>query len=387
MNKTLITSIILFKLIISINGLTLASTVDWSFYSLNEGESALSNDKDDINKYDIKGRFPLIWAAKFNNNPQIIDLLVKNEARVDMRDREGLTPLMYAAKYNINHQVIDSLLRNGANPNTWSYNEGKTPLIFAAKYNNHHILKTLIEGGANINEEDFSSMTPLMHGVSNEDPKIIDILIESGADPNTVDLKGRTALIWASISNNDLDIIKRLLEVSDPKIRDNSGNNYLDYLKINPYVNEDDFMEIKKTNKKLESNVDNLETPYNLRLRPWNTKRVEIINSEPLTLVEGNKSKLRYNFDLEGYKLSLNYFFDKEERLNKIEYIIPYDDQYLFKSHYLDFLERLTDEYGDAKKEDLINLKVTWEKSNTLIKLYSKESSNSFEIVIEYERI
>ena len=78
----------------------------------------------------ILGMTPLMHAAKFNKNPDVITTLLKAGAKIDERDNRGETPLMYAAKQNENPDVVMTLLNAGADP-TIKSKEGKTALDYA----------------------------------------------------------------------------------------------------------------------------------------------------------------------------------------------------------------------------------------------------------------
>jgi len=54
-------------------------------------------------------------AARNNDNPEVLQILLNAGARIDYRDENGMTPLMFAARYNGNFEVIWILLNSGAN--------------------------------------------------------------------------------------------------------------------------------------------------------------------------------------------------------------------------------------------------------------------------------
>lgn len=102
----------------------------------------------DIEAKDLEGRTPLHWAAR-NSTPQALALLLDHGSDVDKRDRQGWTPLHWAIREQ-NHTTVGLLLRRGADPNSVS-NVGSTPLHSAAKYfAEPHIIKLLIDHGADI---------------------------------------------------------------------------------------------------------------------------------------------------------------------------------------------------------------------------------------------
>ena len=95
------------------------------------------------NEYGIT---PLMWAAQYNPNPEVINVFIKNGANVNETDPTGTTPLMYAASNTTNPEVIIVLIKAGAdikmkdnNAKTayalaeWNDNINKTPAYDALK--------------------------------------------------------------------------------------------------------------------------------------------------------------------------------------------------------------------------------------------------------------
>ncbi len=56
----------------------------------------------------------LLWAAKDNDNPDVIATLVQAGSRLDDRDEYGMSPLIKAVRYNHSYSVIQALLAAGA---------------------------------------------------------------------------------------------------------------------------------------------------------------------------------------------------------------------------------------------------------------------------------
>jgi len=70
----------------------------------------------EVNAKDTKyGMTPLLWAAWYNENLEVLTTLLKAGADVNAQDVLGTTALMDAAAYNQNPKVITTLLKAGAN--------------------------------------------------------------------------------------------------------------------------------------------------------------------------------------------------------------------------------------------------------------------------------
>ena len=89
----------------------------------------------------VKGKTPLMYAGENNSNPEVIRLLVKYGADVDLSNEKGITPLMYASRNNSNPEVIAALLVCGADVKAKD-KEGNTVLDYAK--NNNKIYATEI---------------------------------------------------------------------------------------------------------------------------------------------------------------------------------------------------------------------------------------------------
>ena len=238
-------------------------------------ESAIS-DGADVNDKDIDGITPLMYAARHNQNPQVIETLIKCGANVNSRDdADGDTPLMYAARGNENPQVIETLIKYGANVKErtekpkllriiknrirWKglleiKNVGEefayflqdrdrklTPLMYAAENNqNPQVVETLIKCGADVKERDVDGETPLMQALYwNQNPQVVETLIKCGADVNDRDINGATPLILTVLSSIPIRsqmVETQMVEIlvkygADVRAKDNFGLSALDYAK------------------------------------------------------------------------------------------------------------------------------------------------------------
>jgi ankyrin repeat protein len=86
---------------------------------------------EDVNARDkFLGWTALMYAARFNKNPEVITTLLKAGADVNAKDTDGWTALMWAAWKNQDIRVITKLLKAGADVKAES-NEGKTAFDYA----------------------------------------------------------------------------------------------------------------------------------------------------------------------------------------------------------------------------------------------------------------
>ncbi len=121
---------------------------------------------------------PLLNFASFTNtSPECVAYLVQLNGNVGQGNQYGTTPIMWAAMYNPNPQVIDALIKAGADINDPGHKDGYTPLHWAVRCNRSSLVaEHLITLGADINKKDKYGSTPLLWAVCNKNPK--DVLAE-----------------------------------------------------------------------------------------------------------------------------------------------------------------------------------------------------------------
>lgn len=202
----------------------------------------------DLNVRNFKGFAPLHFAID-NPNPEIMKALVKAGANVNTRifDSRGDTPLHWAVEKNPNPEVITVLAQAGADMNARAnlYARNKhgsmTPLSLAAWENpNPEVITALLKAGADVNARDEDGTTPLhMAALKNPNPEVITILVKAGADLNARAENGFTPLHEAVIENSNLEVITTLLKAgADPKAEDTIGRIPIDLATYNGKIRE-----------------------------------------------------------------------------------------------------------------------------------------------------
>ena len=129
-------------------------------------------------------------ALHCSRSKECIELLIREGAHVNLKDKYGRTPLHYAVQHgSINCSV--SLLLAGADVNAKS-NTKETPLIKAARRGKVREIEFLLE---NLRESE----------------ERMKILLQAGADVNARNSSKATALLVAAVGNR-LDFVKLLLQ-------------------------------------------------------------------------------------------------------------------------------------------------------------------------------
>lgn len=85
-------------------------------------------------------------------------------------------------------------------------------LSMAARYGQVKVIKTLLDGGANVEVKDKRGRTPLMLAVQSRNPEAVSVLIEEGANVNSKDQAEGTALFGASGPFGNEAVVAELLD-------------------------------------------------------------------------------------------------------------------------------------------------------------------------------
>jgi len=132
--------------------------------------------------------YVLLSYAVSIDNIKIVELLLKNNINVNLKDDNGLAPIHYACETDgeeVNISILKLLIKHGANVNVKN-NEGQTPIFSAIYMNKMDKVKLLIMKGANVNVENYEGITPLHEAVMDNDinVSIVKLLIQNGANLN-----------------------------------------------------------------------------------------------------------------------------------------------------------------------------------------------------------
>jgi ankyrin repeat protein len=119
---------------------------------------------------------PLILAAAYNKNPEVITVLLNAGADLGARDLlHGGTALHWAASYNANPEIVAALLNAGADVNALNTLEGQSVLMWAAIKNpNPEVILTLLRAGADASFRDKYGKIALDYAKANEKIKDTD---------------------------------------------------------------------------------------------------------------------------------------------------------------------------------------------------------------------
>lgn len=213
-------------------------------------------------EYDY-GSTVLMRAAAWNENSEVLRVLIDAGANVNARVGSNVTALMAAAKYNKNPKVLQVLLDAGSDINAETEcgmtaldiargrkeEAGKREIMnmlreamlkdtrslrceaFMAEASPEEV-RNLIQAGADINAKGGrEGQTALMFAAEkNPNPEIVNILIQAGADVNAKGgWEGKTALMFAAENNPNSKILQVLIDAgADVNATAKDGSTALD---------------------------------------------------------------------------------------------------------------------------------------------------------------
>jgi len=165
-----------------------------------------------------------------------------------------------------------------------------TPLMLTCYYKHYHLVQTILSYRDNsINYQNEFGYTALYYAIESDNIHIIRLLIEKGADLNIVDKKGYTPLIYASCHFCNYEMTKLLID-NNANVNHIDNNDYSVLMKIcqlnntHKYVNTycsnvaqlllDNGANINYINKKYEM-------AYTIAIQSNNTTLISVIENYP----------------------------------------------------------------------------------------------------------
>lgn len=195
------------------------------------------NDLDTKQSLQDKNSLEALFIAATRGDQREIERLIQEGVDINGKNKNawneqhGWTALFYAAASGRNNSVVIKLLLNHKlNVNEKDAN-GRTALLAAMEpHDTRANIRALVDGGADVNVQDFGGNTPLIEAAGLGDAVVVKMLLEKGANPNAKQRQGRTALVIAAALSH-AEVVKVLLDGgADPDIRDNEGNTALTLL-------------------------------------------------------------------------------------------------------------------------------------------------------------
>ncbi|XP_012582889.1 PREDICTED: ankyrin repeat and SOCS box protein 3 isoform X2 [Condylura cristata] len=136
----------------------------------------------DPNETTLEETTPLFLAVE-NGQIDVLRLLLRRGANVNGSHSMCGWNALHQAAFQENAEIIKLLLKKGANKECQD-DFGITPLFVAAEYGKLESLNILISSGANVNCQALDKATPLFIAAQEGHTECVELLLSSGADPN-----------------------------------------------------------------------------------------------------------------------------------------------------------------------------------------------------------
>ncbi len=162
----------------------------------------------DVSISDDRGSAPLHWALR-NCSTDIVEiLLIDGRANVHQERKFGLmSPIVLAAALGL-IDIMKLLLKHGADVNVRVANN-QTPLQLAVKHNHIDAVQLLLDSGATVDDEDDYGNTALIIATREGHEEIAEMLIEHTANVDAKNKDGEN--IWSHIiEKHDIKFLKTL---------------------------------------------------------------------------------------------------------------------------------------------------------------------------------
>lgn len=189
-----------------------------------------------------------LFNASKSENIDIVKLLLESKANPNIKDSDGLTILYRVIldrmnkndlqvttmkkvdKNNITFRISRLLLKYHANPNI-QHRDGTTVLNLCTRIGDIEMVELLLDYGAKMDIQDAFGITPLMSSVGANHLKVSKILLNYGANINLTSSSNNTTALSCAIENNNLEMVKLLVKSgADLSIKSSS------VLKINQHL-------------------------------------------------------------------------------------------------------------------------------------------------------
>jgi uncharacterized protein len=139
-------------------------------------------------------------AAKHNDAEAVREMLAGGAGNPNETDDSDRTALHYGA-LDGNLEIVAILIKAGARLDVTD-GLGNTPLHLAAERSQTEAGELLLAAGAPVDPQNHDGMTPLMIAASRGDTQLVLALVAKGASTALTDYTGRDALAWAQDDNH-----------------------------------------------------------------------------------------------------------------------------------------------------------------------------------------
>jgi len=266
----------------------------------------LKNNLNLINSKNIGGATALHIACR-EQNLEIVEILIKNKAKINLQDNEGWTPLMRASLAG-DEKIVKLLIKKGAIIN-YQNKFSESAIFHSAQSNCEECFKIILKNNLKIKEADFANIKKnILSAIEIAKKRDNQEIISSGG-------------LW--------------LEIVSKKIKNKAKNN--DLIKKVEYLQRaKDLQRAKKFNIKNEDNKSNKNQQNEVNI----PKLIEIKTNYPVRFLhknnQENKSKFNFMSKDDGrnltYKPNLHSIFKAREATKSLSIKKDFNKKYQLKA-------------------------------------------------------
>ncbi|XP_053661076.1 E3 ubiquitin-protein ligase mind-bomb [Anopheles marshallii] len=165
--------------------------------------SSSMGDTQPVVKVDVNGVFAghtALQAASQNGHLEVIEILLRHSADVEIEDKDGDRAVHHAA-FGDEPGVMGMLAKAGADLNARNKRR-QTALHIAVNKGHFNVVKTLLELNCHPSLQDSEGDTPLHDAISKEHDNMLALLLDNGADITLTNNNGFNALHHAALKGN-----------------------------------------------------------------------------------------------------------------------------------------------------------------------------------------
>ncbi|CAL1265913.1 unnamed protein product [Larinioides sclopetarius] len=236
---------------------------------------------------DVNGVFAshtALQAASQNGHIEVIKILLRHNANVEIEDKDGDRAVHHAA-FGDEPGVMELLARAGADLNARNKRR-QTPLHIAVNKGHIGVVRSILELGCRPSLQDSEGDTPLHDAISKKRDDMLTLLLDHGADICLTNNNGFNALHHAALRGNPsamrilLSKLPRNWVVNEKK---DDGYTALHLAALNNHVEVAELLVQQGKANMNQQNV-NLQTPLHLAVERQHTQIVRLLVREKCDL-------------------------------------------------------------------------------------------------------
>lgn len=183
----------------------------------------------DVNKLTHDKRTYIFWAA-YKGNLELVKYLIKNKARLDLKDSHNFSPLTFAAVAGqTNTDIYDLFIKNGIDIKTDVDEKGANALLLLIGHlKDFKLVDYFINKGLNLNSTDNHGNGAFNYTAYKGNKAMLKLLIKKGVPYKELSSNGDNAILASTIGSrsgyNPLSFIKYLENLGiNPNVTNNDG--------------------------------------------------------------------------------------------------------------------------------------------------------------------